>query len=160
MMKYMMKFDANIPVTTSMRARLNSPLVAPIRCARLRPSALFLDFLRRLPEKQIRRNSRAKNANQDRQEIAGPGRSRDNRREQRSPPVDMRKKSRRDVGEQYKGRPFEDARNLSIRRPKQKADDQRGKHRGPELGGCAAHHCRRFAHAREIGGDIDDICCN
>jgi hypothetical protein len=36
MMKYMMKFEKNIPATTSVRALLNSSVVAPLRCLTVR----------------------------------------------------------------------------------------------------------------------------
>ena len=55
--------------------------------------ALFLDFLRRLPEKQIRRDRRAEDRDQHREERARPFDVRNERRLQREPPVDAARRT-------------------------------------------------------------------
>ena len=57
MMKYMIAFEANMPVATSVRQALSSSGGRPGGGRIAAHGPLFFDFLRRLPEKQIRRNT-------------------------------------------------------------------------------------------------------
>ncbi len=78
-------------------------------------AALLFDFLRRLPEKQIRADGSAENRD-DRRDIVGMQRNRwQERLLQHGPPRNPRDKRHADIGEQGQGQPLQDAHVALVR---------------------------------------------
>jgi hypothetical protein len=110
MMKYMMRFEKNIPVMVSVRVNLNSPAVAPLRWGSARPFPL-LHLLGGLPEEKTGRNRGSQKSYNHRQESAGPLQMGHERHRQRVPPIDVGIKRCDYLGEQNERQPLEDLRD-------------------------------------------------
>ena len=119
--------------------------------------SLLLDLLRRLPEKQIRRDRRAENRHQHREERSRPLDVRNQRGAERKPPVHVRDKRGQHIGEQHEREPLEHARDRAVRGPHQQHDDDDAVGRDGERDRRARDHPGGLRHAAEIRRNVDHV---
>ena len=158
-MKYMMKFEKNIPMTTSMNERRSSASVAPCRWRSVRrpiarSSSTSTDACQknRYGEMVVPRTpTRTEKYRADhstcgmkvaRSAVAHAG---------------CAKNARPDVREEHQRQPFEDACDLPIRGEEEEQDDQHAVHRDQDAMVEAGHQLGCLGHASQIGADVDHV---
>ena len=130
---------------------------APLR--RRSPAArlLLLDLLRRLPEEEIGRDRRAEDPD-ERGDVGGvPAERRHHGGRPRLPPVGMREDRRDDVGKEHRGHPFEIFREGRVARVHGDEHDAGAEERHEGKGRGSGEHRRGLRHARQVGGDVEDV---
>jgi hypothetical protein len=117
----------------------------------------FLDFLRRLPEKQIGTYGGAEHRDQQHQIIGGELHLGQERAERDLAPRDVDGEHHADIEKQNQRQPFEDRRIAAIGHEHLQQHRGCGKYQRVFVAQPADDEIKRFAHRRDVGRDVDDI---
>ena len=119
--------------------------------------ALLLDFLRGLPEEQVRRDRRPQDAHERADERAVEANLRHDRGPEPRSPVRRGQERRNDVREQHGCQPLETAGEGRIRRPQRDRDDRESEHRHERHGGQPGEQFGGVGHPAEVRRNVEDV---
>ena len=145
-------------VSILMRSSSGSPPRVSSRSGRRDPALVhFLDFLRSLPEKQIGADRGAQHRHHHQEVIGIDGGLRPDRRQQRRAPGNLHGQRRYHIGEQRQRHEFQHRRIAAIRHEDLQQGRCRRENQRVFVVEAADHQRERFAHRRDIGGDVEGV---